>query len=167
MKYSENRHKFKSGDIIAVSHYKWASWYDLQVQAVRFFTQSEYSHVALIWEIGGRLFVIESVQPLVRIVPLSSLATEGFFHVPMNKDFSEEELEFALSKVGVAKYSKIEAVKSQLNMVKSGESKFFFCSEFVKECRKRSGIELTGRFTPSGIVQSLLEQGYSLNFYKE
>ena len=99
MSYAETRPRIRSGDLIALTHRSWSSWYDVQIHAVRFFTQSEYSHVALVWEIGGRLFVIESVVPFVRIVPLSSLQKEGFYWVPMDAPISDAELEFALSKV--------------------------------------------------------------------
>lgn len=165
MKYSENRHKIKSGDIIALSHYKWASFYDLQIQAVRIFTQSEYTHVGLVWECAGRLFVIESVTPVIRMVPLSTMAEEGFYHIPMNVPITYAELEFALDKVGNGKYSKWQAIKAQLNLLKSGEDNLWQCCEFVKECRKLSGVDVGNKITPSGVVKHLQELGYAVSFY--
>ena len=72
-KYSEYRDQIKSGDLLAWSHRGFRSWHDFKVQAVRLFTQSEYSHVGIAWVVGGRVFVIEAVEPRVRIFPLSKL----------------------------------------------------------------------------------------------
>jgi len=60
MKYSEVRDTIKSGDLLAWSHRGWRTWYDIKIQAVRFFTQSEFSHVGVAWAVGGRVFVLEA-----------------------------------------------------------------------------------------------------------
>lgn len=164
MKYSEIKSKIKSGDIIALSHYKWASWYDFQVQMVRVFTQSEFTHVGLVWEVAGRLFVIEAVEPVVRITPLSHCAEEGFYWAPLNTPISDEELEFALSKVGKAKYSKWQAIKSQFKSLKVGEDDLFECAEFVICARKLSGVNLGDVATPSEVVKAAQESGSPLYF---
>jgi hypothetical protein len=57
MKYEAAREKVKSGDLLAWSHRGWRSWYDIQIQLVRFFTQSEYSHVGIAWVVGGRVHI--------------------------------------------------------------------------------------------------------------
>ena len=162
--YSSYRCNIKSGDIIAYSHYEWASWYDLQVQAVRFFTQSEYSHVGLVIEFGKRLFILESVTPVIRLVPLSNtLGNDGFYHIPMDKDISDDELEFGLLKIGKGKYSKLQAIMAQLRKLKVGEDDLWECAEFVIECRKRSGVDLGDIATPSEVVKAAGKLGKSIN----
>jgi hypothetical protein len=49
MQYADIRPQIKSGDLIALHHDDWGSLYDLQIQAVQTFTQSEYCHVAPVW----------------------------------------------------------------------------------------------------------------------
>ena len=162
--YSDIRHKIKSGDIIALSHSKWNSFYDLQVQAVRLFTQSEYCHVGLVWSVGGRLFVIESVSPKVVITPLSNYVKEGFYWIPVEKPMSKAEITFALSKVGKGQYSKWQAIKAQFNALKIGEDDLWECAEFIIACRKLSGVDLGNKATPSAVVKKLQEDGYTIHY---
>jgi len=164
MKYSAYRSSIKDGDIIALSHYKWASWYDIQVQAVRVFTQSEYSHVGIAWWANGRLFIIESVTPVVRIVPVSTLAEEGFYHVPLGVETSDAEIDFALSKVGIAEYSKIEAILSRLNKITIGVNSRWSCAEFTIACRSLSGVDLGSLATPSAVVRAAQNLGSPVYF---
>jgi hypothetical protein len=152
MDYTSNRERIKSGDLIALTHKKWGSLYDLQVQAVRLGTESEYSHVGLIWEIGGRLFVIESVVPFVRILPLAHYAKEGFYWLSMNAPISDDELEFAMDDVGTWSYSKWQAILAFFKRLKIGADRAGMCAEFVIECRRRSGVDLGDFATPSAVV---------------
>lgn len=164
MRYEQVRPLIRSGDVVAFTHRKWSSFYDIQIQAVRFFTQSEYSHVALVWEIAGRLFLIESVVPLIRIVPLSMFVNDGFYHLPMQCEMNDAELEFALSEVGKGEYSKWQAILAQVRGIKVGADALWECAEFVIASRRRSGIELGPKATPSAVVQKALERGTPLTY---
>lgn len=166
MLYPQLREKIKTGDLIALSHYSWASWYDLQVQAVRTFTQSEYSHVALAVVWADRVWIVESVVPLIRLVPLSHFAEEGFYHVAL-PEMQDQELNFALEKVGAksSRYSKLQAILGQLKALNIGEDGFWQCAEFVIACRRLSGIDLGDKATPSAVVQAALGYG-SLSYAK-
>lgn len=168
MNYSDARSEIRSGDIIALSHTAWGSFYDIQVQSVRTFTQSEYSHICVAWVVGGRVFLVESVTPFVRIMPLSNLKDEGFYWIPLADKFpmSEEELQFGLAKVGLEEYSKIEAIKGQLDLLQIGEDNLWQCAELVICMRKLSGVYLGPKATPSGVVKRCLEQGFKLKFVK-
>ena len=53
MKYINFRENIVSGDLLAWTHHGWNSWYNFQIQMVRAFTQSEYSHVGIAWCTGG------------------------------------------------------------------------------------------------------------------
>lgn len=164
--YDEARNHIKDGDIVALSHYSWASWYDLQVQAVRIFTRSEYCHVGQVWSVGGRLFMLEAVRPKVRMVPLSQFAAEGFYWISIGIDMSKDELNLALSKVGVAEYSRKQAILGGLNLLKIGQDRMEQCAEYVITNRRRSGVDLGNEATPSAVVHAALSMGYPLRFVK-
>lgn len=159
MNYADIRSEIKSGDILAWGHDDWNNIYDLQIQAVRVFTQSEYSHVGLAWVVGGRVFVIESVVPKIRIVPLSNMLEDGVYWLPQKVSMSEAELEFALSKVGVGVYSKWQAMMAQLRRLTIGADNLWQCAEFVIECRKLSGVSLGDKATPAEVVKAAQENG--------
>lgn len=152
MNYLASRHLFKPGDLIALSNKSWKTWNDIQVQVVRLATESEYSHVGLIWAIGGRLFVIESVQPYARIIPLSLYAEHGFYWIPLDAPIGDAELEFALASVATWRYSKWQAVMAFFRRLKIGADQQGQCSEFVIECRRQSGVDLGAIATPSAVV---------------
>lgn len=164
--YESYRKNVKSGDLIAVSHTGWKSLNDALCQIVRLGQRSEYCHVGLVWRVSGRLFVIESVKPVVRITPLSHFAEKGFYHVPLKKSVSAQELEFALSQVGVGEYSNLQALKGFFKHLTIGEDDFWQCAEFVIACRKISGVDLGQVATPSEVVKAALEQGYEINYIK-
>lgn len=159
MKYADARASIKSGDLLAWSHYDWSSWYDIQVQAVRVATESEYCHAALAWVFGGRVWCIESVEPVIRLVPLSNLLGEhGFFHVPLNTPMTDAELEFALSKVSIGHYSKLEAIKAQLTTLTDQDDDKWECAKFFNACRRLSGLDLGPKDTPAAVVEKALQQ---------
>lgn len=168
MKYSDARPRVKPGDIIATTHTRARSLYDLMVMAVRVGTMSEYCHVGLVWEAGGRLWVIEAVSPKVRIVPLSHFALEGFYWLalPGQTEISDPELERALASVGVSRYSRWQAVLGGLKRLAIGEDNKTQCAEFVIDCRRVSGIDLGPVATPAAVVDRCLERGASLTLVK-
>jgi hypothetical protein len=164
MKYSDIRDDIRSGDIIALSHSSWSSYHDLEVQAVRTATQSEYSHICVAWVFANRVFVIEAVNPLVRIIPLSNMKEEGFYWIQSQNEMSNEELEFAMGKVGLEGYSKLQAIAAQFNMLDIGEDRLWECAELVIAMRKLSGWDLGNKATPAACIKEALRQGYSLKF---
>lgn len=158
MTYTEVRPTIKSGELLAWSHRGWKTWHCIQIQMVRFFTQSEYSHVGIAWVVGGRVLVLEAVQPKVRIYPLSSLGDfyllRGF--IPWSNDIEE----IALSQVG-KEYSKIEAIASFFN--KSINTKWQ-CAKYVQHIAECAGRKLFGRATPSSVVQNALMSGCEIEY---
>lgn len=163
MNYTECREDFKSGDLIFFSHYKWASWYDLQVQAVRLASLSEYTHVGVVVVLGGRVWLAESVTPVVRLVPLSNFAKDGFYVIPTRVPMTEAELEFLLSKVGVSKYSKWQAILAYLDKLELGTDDLFECAEYTICARRLSGLDLGNRAVPSSVVKEALKQSMRIH----
>lgn len=164
MQYENARPLVRAGDLIALSHTGWSSWQDLEVQTVRLVTESEYSHVGLVWEVAGRLFVIEAVEPLVRLVPLSNFAAKGFYWIPLGRPITDDELRYALAKVGVARYSKWQAILGYLRRLAIGADDLEQCSEFVIACRRLSGVDLGDAATPSAVVLQAQRQGAALYY---
>lgn len=163
-KYSEIRDEIKSGDLVILSHYKWASWYDLQVMMVRLMSATEYTHVGVCVVLGGRVWVAESVVPVVRLVPLSNYAEDGMYIIPTNTPMKDEELEYLLSKVGTAKYSKWQAMMAYLDRLELGADDHFECAEYAICARRLSGLDLGPRAVPAAVVKEALKQGLRLEY---
>lgn len=153
--YTHCRDAIKSGDLLAWSHHGFRSWYDWKIQLVRMVTRSEYSHVGIAWVISGRVFVIESVTPFVRIVPLSNLLPCYWVHLPVQWDVEAEE--YALSLVGNAHYSMWEAVRAFFGLEDNPDA--WECAELVKAVYARCGLALDGRATPSDVMLAAQKMG--------
>lgn len=165
--YQNYRENIRSGDIIAFTHTKWDTFYDFQVQAVRAASFTEYSHVGVAVVMGGRVWIAESVTPLVRFVPLSNFAKEGFFVIHTDTDMTEDELEFLLSKVGNGKYSKWQAVLAWFDKLTLGADNLFECAEYVILARRLSGLDLGNRAVPAAVVKEALNRGFPMYWLKE
>lgn len=157
--YSAVREAIADGDLFATRHTSWRSAYDLQVQLVQTATQSKYAHIAQVAVIGGRRIALESVSPLVRMVPLSHFAKEGFFWIPMDAPMSDVELEKALSEVGEFGYSKWQAILAYFRRLKMGTDRKTECAEYVITNRKLSGVDLGEVATPAAVVHAAMEMG--------
>jgi hypothetical protein len=169
VKYAEARPQIRSGDLLAWSHRGWGSWYDIQIQMVRVFTQSEYSHVGIAWVVAGRVFVLEAVQTGVRIFPLSRLLP--FYWLPLGANWDaewESEVEaWALQQVGEP-YSKWQAVLAGLGLLRAGEDNIWQCAEYAQEVARRQGTPLVGKATPADLVlAAMMRRGGRQEFIQE
>lgn len=151
MKYSEARKHLKSGDLLAWSHARWRSWYDIKIQLVRMFTRSEYCHVGVCWCVGGRVFVLEAVSAGVRIFPLSRELP--FYWIPLRAAWESEVEMWALRQVGEP-YSQWQAVLAGLGLLKVGEDSIWQCAEYTAEVLRRAGIDVGIGATPTAVVAS-------------
>lgn len=161
MNYADARSRIQSGDVLAWSHRGWTSWYDIKIQLVRLVTRSEYSHVGIAWAFGGRVFVIESVTPVIRIMPLSNLLP--CYWINTGASWGTDAEEFALSLVGKGEYSQWEAIMAFFGK-NSKLNDRWQCAEFVKAVLARCRVFLRGKDTPSDMVQDALVKGANLNF---
>lgn len=158
MYYQTAREKIKSGDLLAFSHFGWNSLRDLKIQAIRIWTRSEYSHVGIAWVVGGRVFCLEAVNPLVRIYPLSNLGE--FYWLPTSIDWTQEVEEFAMSIVG-QKYSTWQAIQSAFE--EPQKDNLWQCCEYAREVLRLGGIDLGKVATPTAIVRSALALNYPMS----
>ena len=157
MKYSEARPLIRSGDLLAFSEGDWKSWHGIKISLVRMFTRSTYSHVALAWVVGGRVFALEAVVPKLRIYPLSQLGS--FYHIPMKAQWKEETEEFALSKIGV-EYSQTVAIQAFFEPLDDGTVQE--CAAYVREVLLIDDINLGNRAVPDSIVFEAQRRGNPL-----
>ena len=163
--YKDVRDSIKSGDLLAWSANKLTSFKDFQVQAIRVFDRTEYTHVGIAWRVADRLFVIEAVTPHVRIVPLSNELP--CYHIPMEVEWTEELEKRILSYVGnpMYEYSKWEAIKAFFGWNKKGNTKLE-CAEFVQIIYEKAGLAFKTRATPSDVVKESLETNTTLTYIK-
>jgi hypothetical protein len=154
--YTNCRDAIRSGDLLAFSHRRWRSWTDWKIQGVRLAQQSEYAHVGIAVVFGKRIWVIEAVKPVVRIVPLSLLLPAYWIH--MSVDWTEEVDTYAMSFIGKAFYSEWEAVMAFIGL-NSRDNDAWECGELVKAIYHKCGIILPGRDIPADIMNDVLQQG--------
>lgn len=158
MRYADVRNHIKSGDMLLWTHRRLRSWYDFKVMLVRIFTMSKYSHVATAFVSGGRVWVIESVTPLPRLVPLSNCLPCDW--APMKAPWRPETEEFALSIIGKEgeEYSEGEAVRSTLDGFDPFVPGRWFCSKLVWRLLNKDGIDAGKDVTPSGLADFAMER---------
>lgn len=149
MKYLEARPDIKSGDLLAFSHSGWWSWHDIKILLVRMFCRSEYSHVAIAWVVGGRVFAIEAVEPKARIFPLSKLG--DFYWLRMSAPWSEKAEETALAHIG-DNYSEITAMRAFFAPLDKGNTEE--CAALAITIAAADGINLGRRATPDAVVKA-------------
>lgn len=154
MKYADIRPKIKSGDVLAWTHRKWGTWTDFQIQMVRFFTQSEYSHVGISYVTGDRVFILESVSGGVRMQPLS--LELPFYWLPTNANWTEDTLVAAMSKMG-QRYSKWDGIKSLWKKIKPGTDNQWQCAEYTSFVLQAEDINIDCRNIPGEVIFWLQE----------
>lgn len=152
MKYKDLRDTIKTGDVLAFTHKSWKSWYDVKVQLVRFFTQSEYSHVGLAWCANGRVFIMESVTGGIRIVPMSKYLPCYHLNMP---ELTPEQIETAFSVMGEP-YSQWQAVQAFFGK-NDNKDHSWQCAEFVSVV-----ANLDCKATPTAVVDHCLSAGATL-----
>ena len=114
LRYQDIRESIQTGDVLVWKKDRLSFMSNLFLKVIRFFTMSEFAHVAVAWRVGSRLFAIEATQPFVRIFPISGY--DEFYHIPLNlKDIKEDNINFLLSQVGRT-YSLKGAIRAYLDL---------------------------------------------------
>lgn len=156
MFYAQARNRIRSGDLLAWSGRGWSSWADWQIQAIRIFGRTEYSHVGVAWVIAGRVFVIEAVGAGVRIYPLSRAAP--FYWLPLGAAWTQGVETLALERVG-DRYSKWDAVRAFFGALPIGSDSRWECAELTLVILRAAGVDLGARAVPSDLVEQALRRG--------
>lgn len=158
-----DRSTIKSGDLLIWKKSKFSKTSNFYLNIIRFFTRSEYAHVAIAWRLDGRLFAVEATQPLLRVSPIKML--DEFYHVPMNVKWDSRSEAWLVDKVGL-KYSLLDAVRAYLGITVEDDSRYQ-CAELANEFYKEHGIDLGNAYTPSLVVSNALEKTHTaLNYIK-
>ncbi len=158
MMYKDCRDAIKSGDLLAFTHTSWKSWNDLKIHAVRLLQESEYYHVGIAMVFGGRVWVLEAVHPVVRVVPLSNLLPVYWSHVDV--EWTPEVEEYCFRQVGITTYSDIRAILAYLGFKNS--FKGIECAELVKDVYTQCGLNLECRAIPASVVHAIQQTGSGL-----
>lgn len=164
MKYVEVREQIKTGDMLAWSAGSWKNWHDVQVNLVRVFTRSEFSHVGLALVGAGRVFVLEAVGSGVRIFPLSRELP--FWWVPRPREIGAGAVDFAFERVGEA-YSKWQAIKAFLGSLTAGEDDRWECAEYVLAVLARDGERLNAAATPAAVMHVVAREWGPIFYVEE
>lgn len=162
MKYVDARENIRSGDLLAFSHGDWKTWDGIKVNLVRLFTLSTYSHVAIAWVVGGRVFALEAVRPKLRIFPLSKLGE--FYHIKLNATWLQTTEEYALSKIGVD-YSQLSAIRAFFVPLENENVQE--CAAYVLEVMEKDGVFLGYMARPDSVVKAALNIGGTLTFVED
>lgn len=164
--YTRSRSNIRSGDLLAWGHEAWRSWHDLEVQAVRMFTRSEYAHVGVAWRMAGRVWVIEAVVPNIRVFPLSRLLP-CYWLGGEKRNAWTKEIEESVTKIIGQEYSKLEAISSFLGKVVPGANEKWQCAETAAYLRAALTLGDYGSPTPTTLVKATLREGASLRLLEE
>lgn len=151
MEYKEARKKIKSGHLLAWSGNTFFS------NLIKFFTKSFITHVGIAWKIGGRLFVIESIEGVgVRIFPASRLTPFFWIYSTDGEEnkWTDEIEETALKRVG-EKYSIIGCIKALLGRPLK-KDKNWQCAEFSSYILELLGYDAKGYTIPDNLVKKML-----------
>ena len=165
MNYAQARPLIRSGDLLAWGHDAWRTWHDWEIQAVRFFTRSEYAHVGVAWVADDGLRVIEAVVPQVRTHPLEPLLPCYWLAGELRNAWTQPLEDAALSKVGEA-YSKWEAILSAIVKIVPGVNTKWQCAELAAWMRAPLLLEDYTSPNPSSLVHSALVGGANLNYLR-
>ena len=162
MKYIDGKPRIKSGDLLAWTHKKWDTWYDWQMQLIRFFTRSEYVHVGIAVRRGDDLYILESVVGGIRMRKIEE--DLPCFWVTTKAVWTDCAAEKAFSKMGQP-YSKWQAISSLFFKIKPGADQRWECAEFAQFVLNAAGVEISVRSTPSEVVACLVENNDSVVHY--
>lgn len=161
MSYAAERSNIRSGDLLAWGHEAWRSWHDLEVQAVRMCTRSEYAHVAVAWRMAGRVWVIEAVVPHIRVFPLSRLLP-AYWLCGERRNAWTHDIEESVIKIVGQDYSKWEAVRAFFGKVVTGENAKWQCAETAAYLRAALTLQDCQPQTPTKLVYEALRARASL-----
>jgi len=145
----------------------------LPSKLIKLFTDSIWSHIALLMEIEGRMMVFESIESLritgVRMVPLDyyvnfydgRLLVARYEKMPVGCGYTDEMLHFLFNSLGQP-YDRRELIRIAMRMLgierSERHNQRYICSELVWEAYNKVGIRIPydGNFiTPHHFAESL------------
>lgn len=157
--YVDVRPIMRTGQVVGFPHLETETWHDKKIQIVKHVTQSPLAHIGVVWVVensyGRKVFVIEAVQPLVRIFPLSKLG--DFYWFPLEKELSAEAELVALNLVGMG-YSELEAALGYIDRNNENNA-VTQCAELIKVVFRSNNNTLPGHATPAQVADNIMDMG--------
>jgi hypothetical protein len=128
--YKEVRDTLKSGDLVFYSSHN-----SLGDKLIKWWSESKYSHVGMVWAVAGRVFLLEaSARGGVRMVPMSSRLPDLI--IPMDLTWNEAAERHAMEHI-MEPYSIIDAVRAGFR--ENYNQKGWICTEYVASITKECG----------------------------
>ena len=142
----------ETGDLLVWDTTGLRSKRDLQLQLVRTFTRSEYTHVGIAYRTKDEVFVVEATPPSVRLFPLRKLLP--VYHVDLHLKLNDDHLDYLFRYIG-EDYSLIDVVMTAFGKPKKDRK--WHCAELCKDFYEEvMRIDLGDDYTPSGVLKRLM-----------
>lgn len=148
--YLSKRDNIRSGDLLVWSTSD-SEFFLSYRNIIRFFTRSEYAHVAIAWVVADRVMILDVATPRIKIRPLSEM--HNCYHIPMHVNWDNKLEQKLLSYVGKP-YSILQAIMSYFS--KPIKDNKWHCVEVAKDFYTYAGIEIASDYTPSGLIKAIL-----------
>jgi hypothetical protein len=150
--YSEKRSEIKTGDLLAWKATKINSFFDLVLFLYQKIFKAKYTHVAIAFKEGNRLFILEATPPEVRLFPVSM--TDDFYLFSLNLNIDSSHIDIILRKLGI-KYGLCDLIRGILKL--SDNKKEEYCSELASKFYNEIGFinDKEAGFTPDTIVEAI------------
>lgn len=146
--------QIQTGDLLAWDSDRYTGWSKLVISFIRVMTLSEYGHVGVAFVDNGKVFVLEAVNPKVRIQPIS--AGTKLYVVSMNLR-STESLQRIMQGYLGCQYSIMDCIRAYLGLTTKRDDNWQ-CAELANDVYQQLGVELKPkRVTPSGMVHAALQ----------
>lgn len=156
--YSQYREKIRTGDMLAWKKTKITSIFDVFLLLYQKICGAEYIHTAIAFRTSDRLFIVEATPPVVRMMPVSLLEDDEFFHFSVEFDRTPAQETLLLENIGKP-YNILDFLANLLHVGDPDES--YYCSEECAEFYADIGVlkdEEPG-ITPDVLVHALLTTG--------
>ena len=142
----------ETGDLLVWDTTGWSSKRDLQLQLVRLFTRSQYTHVGIAYRTKDEVFVVEATPPHVRIFPLRKLLP--VYHVDLHLKLNEDQLDYLFKHVG-DDYSLLQVAMTIF--MKPMRDRNWHCVELCKDFYEEVlRMDLGDDYTPGGFLRKML-----------
>ena len=164
--YRYCRDAIKSGDLLLWTHPNWWTWKDLKIQFVRRLQtwkygkqMGQYTHagIALVGPLG-RVWVIESVHPLIRMVPLSNLLPASW--CPVESHWDSETTQWLAPLIGTGKYSEFEAMAAAAGLDEHAGA--WECAKLYRLALLQAGREFDCLSVPSALAIEAVKDGHEI-----
>ena len=164
--YRYCRDAIKSGDLLLWTQPSWASWKGIKIQIVRLWQSmkygkeyGKYTHagIALVGPLG-RVWVIESVSPLIRMVPLSNVLPASW--CPVESRWDSQTTEWLAPLIGTGKYSEVEAMAAAAGLDETAGS--WECAKLYRLALLQAGRNFDCLSVPSALAIEAVKDGHEI-----